>query len=70
MQDFFKKYSKAGVGIIVYILLQLGKHYGVDLDEGDLTETATNLLEVVAQILVVYGQFARKDLSMGIARKK
>ena len=69
-----KHYSKAGVGMyasaFAVALQTIFRAFGIDFDEGVLTELFLAVFTVVSISFWIYGQIDRKDLSYGIFRKQ
>ncbi len=65
----FVSTSRTGVGMLVFILTSLASLLGLDVDNGQITEASVGLLNFVSLILMLWGQFDRKDLKWGIWRK-
>lgn len=65
----FNTFSKTGVGAIALFLTYGLQSFGFDVDEGVVTEAVTKTVEVIGFILVLYGQWQRQDLHIGLVRK-
>lgn len=61
--------STAGIGMYATLLVALFQLFGLDVDEGLVTEVILAMITVVSFVTWVYGQFSRKDLSFGLLRK-
>ena len=56
-------------GIAVYLVIGIGKHFGIDIAEGEAAIFAQNIVGIIAFALTIIGQMRRKDLSGGLLRK-
>lgn len=63
------KYSVAGVGMYASLIVGLLSFIGIDADEGVVTETILAGAQIVSFAVWMWGQFQRKDLTLGILRK-
>lgn len=65
----FSTISKTGVGALIALLLTVLKVFGFEIPGevgGQLTESVS---QIIAVVLLVWGQWQRKDLVAGIIRK-
>lgn len=61
--------SMTGTGILAVLLIWVLQYFGIVVDANELTATVVKATEVLAYVLVVYGQLRRKDLVGGLLRK-
>lgn len=65
----FENVSKAGVGMYVTGIMLVFNFFGIDVDEGVVTEVVLSIITLVSFALWVWGQLDRKDLEGGLFRK-
>ena len=56
-------------GLLVWLVVYVGKYFGIEVLEADAIALVTNLIASVSLVLAYYGQWRRKDLVGGIFRK-
>lgn len=69
----FSNISMAGTGlagVIVYVIILVGKILGIDIAEAELTTHVQNVIGAVGFVLVLIGQVRRPDLIRGLLRRK
>lgn len=66
----FNEKSMAGVGVAITLLTLASKYFGLDIDEGAITEGITAIAQGIGFVLIVIGQVRRKDLKFGMVRRK
>lgn len=57
------------VGIIVYVIILIGKLVGIEIAETELTGHVQNIVGAIGFAVALWGQYRRKDLVVGIKRK-
>lgn len=62
-------FSKAGIGLILGLVLALFKMFGIEVDDSQLQVAVEGLLTFISFALLIWGQLDRKDLKWGILRK-
>lgn len=65
----FTNYSMAGAGAAASVVLFVLRYFGLDVDEGMVTEGMLSLMQAIAFIVWLVGQFRREDLRYGLLRK-
>ena len=69
----FNNISMAGtgvVGVLVYVLVFVFKWLGLEVAEAELTTQVQNIIGAVSFVVLLVGQYRRRDLSGGLVRKK
>ncbi len=64
----FENKSFAGTGWLVLLLSLVARHFGLDLDDAEITELALALATVGGFLAALWGQIRRKDLKYGLFR--
>lgn len=67
--NLLDKTSLAGNGWIILLVALAVNWSGLDLDQAQITETATQIAGTVGFLAALVGQVRRKDLEMGLFRK-
>lgn len=61
--------SLTGIGAIVTITVLLLKMLGIEVAETDVERAVEGFVAIVGVLALIYGQFRRKDLKLGLFRK-
>lgn len=61
--------STAGIGMYASLIVTLCQLFGLDVDEGLITEVILAGITLVSFFVWAYGQITRKDLKFGLFRK-
>ena len=68
----FGTISMTGTGIVVSLatlIVFLASQYGVQVTQTEVVEAINGLASLIGLILVIWGQWRRKDLKFGLLRK-
>ena len=68
----FEKFSKGGiglVGVIAFLVVLGGQSLGIPILEADATVFAQQVVGVIGFVMMMIGQFTRKDLIGGLKRR-
>lgn len=65
----FTNVSRAGIGLYITVIVGFLRYWGLDLDDGQLTEAVFVVLQGIGAVLWIVGQLLRRDLMWGIFRK-
>ena len=68
----FENISKAGVGaagVLSFIIVLFGQAIGITILDATAVELAQNIVGIVGTVMMLYGQWDRKDLVGGFFRK-
>lgn len=65
----FTNLSMAGTGLIISILAFVLPIFGVNVDQGTVTQFVDNIVKVIGFIMIVWGQMRRPDLKFGLVRR-
>lgn len=57
------------VGVVVYVIIAIGKYFNIDIAEAELTVAVQNVIGVVGFVAALIGQIKRKDLKAGLIRR-
>ena len=59
-----------GVGIAAFFIAWLLKYMGIEgVENGEIAEVVTGLVQIGGFIMMVWGQMRRKDLKLGMIRR-
>lgn len=58
-----------GSGLIIFILALALPLFGVDVDQGSITQFVNATAQVIGFIMMVIGQVRRPDLKFGVIRR-
>lgn len=65
----FANVSMTGVGAIITVLQGALTLLGIEVAEGAVASAVNGIIQAVGIILLIIGQFRRKDLKFGMVRK-
>lgn len=65
----FNAVSMTGVGAVITVLETIAKMIGIELPEGSVASAVNGVVAVVGLVLLIVGQYRRKDLVAGIVRR-
>jgi len=66
----FTNTSMTGVGLVVVLVETLAKLFGFEFPEGSVAEAINGAVSFVGFVLLVVGQLRRKDLRLGLFRRR
>lgn len=68
--NLFEKYSMAGTGAAIIVVLKVVLPlFGIDVPEATLTATIEAVATIAGTVMLVWGQLRRPDLIGGIVRR-
>ena len=62
-------FSKTGVGLLTLIIIGVGAHFGLPIDNASAEGFALSIVTGIAAVITLYGQITRKDMKYGLIRK-
>lgn len=65
----FTNISKTGLGLYITLIVTVLKIFGIEFEEDTVANAVEGVAAAIGLILLVIGQFGRKDLKAGIVRK-
>lgn len=65
----FTNISKTGAGLYITLIETVLRLLGVEFPDGSVAEAVNAFVMIIGFLLLIVGQFARKDLKVGLMRK-